>query len=330
MPEIQALHLCCGAGGTTLGFEQANIHTKYAFDFNPIAVEAHRVNFPEAACELRDIQELSAADLPEVNVWTCGIPCEPFSLSGKMLREADPRDISFELIRLIEEAHRQSSSPDYLFFENVPPYINSVAATALRETVRRCGYHIFEAIFAHANYGVPQNRRRWHMIAGKQGYAPVPVHTHANKANLFGLAPWVSFGAIRDRDAAHDLSVLTPRALKGVLRRQRRKVSSAMKHGNAPYNVMSVIEDDDMLPTVTSSWAKSLARNQMVSIACACNGHWYYRAPTELEVRRAQGFPDRFIFPGNKRERWEMIGRAVPPPFAKAVGLAIQKHHNGR
>lgn len=55
-----------------------------------------------------------------------------------------------------------------------------------------------------------------------------------------------------------------------------------------------MLEDDDMMPTVTASWYKSMARNQVVAIACRSGNHWYYRAPNEVEVRRAQGFPDIF------------------------------------
>lgn len=37
-----------------------------------------------------------------------------------------------------------------------------------------------------------------------------------------------------------------------------------------------------------------------------------------------QGFPERWVFAGKtKRSRWSMIGQAMPPPLAEAVGRSI-------
>ena len=43
------------------------------------------------------------------------------------------------------------------------------------------------------------------------------------------------------------------------------------------------------------------------------------------ELRRLCGFPDDFVLTGSYAERWERLGRAVPPPMYRAVGEAIAK-----
>jgi len=43
------------------------------------------------------------------------------------------------------------------------------------------------------------------------------------------------------------------------------------------------------------------------------------------ECRRAQSFPDHYIFYGTQAQRYHQVGDAVPPLLARAVALAIKK-----
>ncbi len=43
------------------------------------------------------------------------------------------------------------------------------------------------------------------------------------------------------------------------------------------------------------------------------------------ESARAQGFPDRVRFIGELSSRYQQVGNAVPPPLARAIGLAIME-----
>lgn len=320
---MNAIHLCCGTGGTTHGFEAAGIETAYAFDSNPIVVETHQANFPDSPCQVKDIRTTHATELPVANVWTCGIPCAPYSMAGARLQDKDPRDISPELRRLITEA---IYPPQYIFLENVPPYINSSARNHLLETLSQCSYHYHDAIYTHADFGVPQTRKRWHLIASLRGPVPNPEPTHSSAPTFFMLKPWVTFGQIREHNPQR-IQCLSPTALRGLLRRQRRKTNVAIERNTGAYNVIQVVTDDTIMPTVTAAGYKGLARNQTIAIGCesSVNGSriYYFRAPTQAEIMRAQTFPPDFQFPCNKRQRYEMIGRAVPPLFAKAVALAI-------
>jgi DNA (cytosine-5)-methyltransferase 1 len=47
------------------------------------------------------------------------------------------------------------------------------------------------------------------------------------------------------------------------------------------------------------------------------------RAITPREAARMQGFPDDYRFLGNRMDVRTQIGNAVPPPLARAAGLAI-------
>lgn len=45
---------------------------------------------------------------------------------------------------------------------------------------------------------------------------------------------------------------------------------------------------------------------------------------TLLELRRICGFPDDFVLTGTYAQRWERLGRAVPPPMMRAVAEALR------
>lgn len=321
---MNAIHLCCGAGGITLGFERAGIKTALAFDIQEVAVETHKANFPQAPAEVLDIRFVQASDLPAVDVWTCGIPCSEYSLAG--LRTMDDA-VSWELARLLNGSVEAGNAPSYLFLENVREYKNSNAAQAVRDAVDRAGLLQKEAIFKHANYGVAQVRKRWHLLAGADS-VPCPEPTHAEYPNLFGLIPWVTFGEIRQKlEDIEDPKFMSAVALTGIIRRQRRKTQVGVDKNCGVHACLYVVKDDDMMYTMMASSYKGLSRNQAVVVAeeATFNGvKWVgFREPTELEWRRSQGLPDDFIVCGNKRQRYEQVGRAVAPSMAEAVAKAM-------
>jgi DNA (cytosine-5)-methyltransferase 1 len=48
------------------------------------------------------------------------------------------------------------------------------------------------------------------------------------------------------------------------------------------------------------------------------------RGFTVREAARIQGFPDSFIFSGNERDQYRLIGNAVPPPIANCLAVEIR------
>jgi DNA (cytosine-5)-methyltransferase 1 len=325
--ELTAIHLCCGAGGGSLGLEQAGIKTTWAFDLDANSVASHQANFPHAPADVRDIRNLHIDDIPQADVWVCGVPCGPFSVAGRKLEEKDERDISSDLARLLKASSGRPNAPRYVFLENVPPYGKSKSAALVCSALREAGFiSIFEEVFIHADFGVCQKRRRWHLIASKVAPAPFPLPTNGKEGNgaLIGLPRWVEFRAIRERFVEKP-RFLSQRALEGVLRRQKSKgLSAGLRGDKSAYNVLYIVGDDDLMPTVLAAWGKGLSRNQAVVIF----DDYRFRMPTMKETTRCQGFPDGFLFLGTLEEQYQQVGQAIPPPFAEAVGLALVAHAN--
>lgn len=330
MTALTSIQMCCGAGGMTLGLENAGIRTALAFDLDSSAIVTHEANFPQVPTSIRDIRKTKISDIPAADVWAMGVPCGPFSQAGKRLKEKDERDISPDLARLLEESAGRANGPRYVFLENVALYAKSAGASLVRKALRQAGFRsILEDVFTYADFGVCQTRRRWHLFASKTPPVFFPIPTHMKEGGdaggLIMRPPWVYFRDIRERFVENP-RYLSAHALNGVLRRQKSKALSAgLKGDKSSYNVLYIVDDDDLMPTVLASWGKGLSRNQAVVVF----DDYRYRMPTMRETTRSQGFPDSFEFCGTLETQYQHVGQAVPPPFAFAAGLAIVAHADG-
>src|SRR4051794_10299045 len=95
------IDLFCGAGGLSLGFEQAGFDVVAAVEYDPVHAATHEFNFPNARTICGDVSTLSAGDLRsaaieglerhghDAQLWGGrpdvlfgGPPCQGFSLIG--------------------------------------------------------------------------------------------------------------------------------------------------------------------------------------------------------------------------------------------------------
>lgn len=178
-----AIDLFAGAGGLSLGFEQAGFDIAAAVEIDPIHCAVHEYNFPKCATLCRDISGLTgdeirqAADLGtrEVDVVIGGAPCQGFSLIGHRALD-DPRNaLVGHFARIVFELR-----PKYFVFENVKGLTIGSHKRFLDEVMaefERSGYkveHSYRVLNA-AEYGVPQDRRRLFLWGARRGL-PLPTY----------------------------------------------------------------------------------------------------------------------------------------------------------
>lgn len=169
--------LFAGAGGMTLGFEQAGFDVLAAVELDPIHCATHEYNFPFWSILCRSVEDITGAEIrsrsaignSQIDVVFGGSPCQGFSLIGKRALD-DPRNsLVFHFLRLVLELQ-----PKYFVFENVPGLTVGKHRQFLLEIIAefsRAGYEV-EAnykVLNAANYGVPQDRARLFLLGCRQG-----------------------------------------------------------------------------------------------------------------------------------------------------------------
>lgn len=175
--------LFAGAGGMTLGFEQAGFDVLAAVEIDPIHCATHAYNFPFWSILCKNIVDTTAAEIREkskigerdIDVVFGGPPCQGFSLMGK--RELDdPRNsLVFHFLRLVLEL-----KPKYFVMENVRGMTlgnHKLFLEKLIDEFKKNGYNVEEnyQILNAAHYGVPQHRERLFLLGCRQDL-PLPQY----------------------------------------------------------------------------------------------------------------------------------------------------------
>src|SRR6266404_3966232 len=219
------IDLFAGAGGMSLGFEQAGFDIAAAVDYDPIHCATHEFNFANCATICRSVTDIDGSyirnkaklDNRDIDVVFGGAPCQGFSLIGKRALD-DPRNsLVHHFVRLVAELR-----PKYFVFENVKGLTIGEHKRFLEEIIEafvKKGYSVEQnyQVLNAADYGVPQDRRRLFLYGARRGYAlpkyPEPSHYRKNgKPNPAKLkeTPTV-IDAIGDLPEAEDFEVLLER-----------------------------------------------------------------------------------------------------------------------
>ena len=88
VPRPWAIDLFCGAGGLSLGLEEAGFNVIAAADSDAVALETHRSNIGGLTCQLNladpwpFVEFLRTRGVSRVDVVAGGPPCQPFSRAG--------------------------------------------------------------------------------------------------------------------------------------------------------------------------------------------------------------------------------------------------------
>jgi len=171
-----AISLFAGAGGCSLGFQQAGFDIRFATDIDRDAVESYRRNFAGTPCEVADVRDLGPEMLldkvclrsGELDILLGGPPCQGFSSAGMKSAE-DPRNsLVRHYVRLLEGIR-----PKWFVMENVEGLLTNDGGLHVRDAVEaflNAGYSVnLEKVYAQG-YGVPQRRKRVLIVGNRLGH----------------------------------------------------------------------------------------------------------------------------------------------------------------
>lgn len=327
---LTVVDLFAGAGGFTLGFQEAGFVPIFAVEFDKYAAETYEANFGPH-CTNADINTVKS--FPKADVIIGGPPCQGFSNLGAHIPN-DPRNQLWRhYVRAVGE-----SLPMVFVVENVPPLLGSEEGQELMRETRKLGYQVEGRILNSADYGAAQIRKRTIIIGSRIGPVAFPEQTHVNpkKKDLTTrhLADWVTV-----RQVIGDLPLEPTGVSLHIGRNPTAKSLLRYKHippGGNRWNLPA-----DLMPECWKRKTKGgtdlfgrLHWNQpSVTIRTEFfkpeKGRYLHptanRPITHREAARIQGFPDDFQFEGSKIAIAKQIGNAVPVRLAHAIAQAVKQ-----
>lgn len=304
--KFKVLEICAGAGGQALGLEKAGFDMAAAAEIDKHACKTLSINRPSWEILEIDIKKLNGKDYKGVDILAGGVPCPPFSFAGKQLGADDDRDLFPEALRLASEIQ-----PSAIMLENVRGFASDKFIgyrTKLFQQLAKLGYRITWRVLNSADYGVPQLRPRFILVALRPQFAdffqwPEPILQRGTVAEAIGDL-MLERGWTGGKTWLKKATSVAPTLVGG-----------SKKHGGA-----------DLGPTrAKRQWAELGVDGK--GIVDDPPGKDF---PSDIMPRltlrmaaRIQGFPDSWIFSGGKTASYRQIGNAFPPPIAEAVGKSI-------
>ena len=224
-----AIDLFSGAGGLSLGLEQAGFDMLAAIDIDPLHALAYRHNFPNTEVVCDDVESLSGESLRaaasrgahslgrtwngEVDCIAGGPSCQGFSSIGAK-DPADPRNsLVLQFARLVTEVR-----PRYFILENVPGLLSGPYKALLDRLIQQlsqAGYNLGDSPWTLDAYdfGVPQRRRRVFIVGARKGLA-APTRPAAERHVSAGeaIADLATLGRFPESSGAEAMT-LSPQEL---------------------------------------------------------------------------------------------------------------------
>jgi DNA (cytosine-5)-methyltransferase 1 len=355
------IDLFAGAGGLSLGFEQAGFDVVAAVEIDPIHCATHEFNFPNCATLCRDVSKLSGGEIRaaagigkrDVDAVFGGAPCQGFSMIGQRALD-DPRNsLVKHFVRIVREI-----SPRYFVFENVKGLTLGTHKRFLDELVRALSrdydillpYRVLNA----ADHGVPQDRRRLFLVGARKGFG-LPVYPDTAKRITCAEA----IADIPDAEQFRELlwtdsveaDFRTPSAYARLLRETGNKPSHLGYRRRYDPHLLTSSARAEHTPLSRKRFAATepgrtepVSRFHKLDPHGVCNTlragtntdrgaftsprpiHYLYnRCITVREAARLHSYPDWFRFHVTKWHGFRQIGNSVPPMLARAVAGEIVK-----
>lgn len=345
--ELTAIGLFSGICGIEIGLQRAGFHSRAALDLDPVASDVSTQNRTNLCLETYvtgDINEylperlLEEASLKagEVSVLAGGPPCQPFSKSGRRLGAADERGLLFK--RYLE--YLAVMKPAAFVLENVRGLFSSRGGEDFRLVLKEfddSGYTVYWRILDAANFGVPQFRQRLFLVGFREQFAfDWPAETHgdhrAREETLFPSdLPFVTVSdAIEDLAATEEAPKLAGR-YAGLLEDipeglNYSHYTSERGHPNPLFEWRSkfwyfLLKTDRNRPSLTIQAYPGSNTGPF---------HWLNRRLSIREMLRLQSFPDWFAVAKAYFVAHRLIGNAVPPLLAEAIGRRIRESLDAR
>ena len=301
-------------------------------------------NFQKAEFFLKDIRDLKHLDLPLVSpesrkqplLFSACAPCQPFTKQRTTRDREDQRATLLDAIHPIIEVFR----PSYVLLENVAGIQKvdrkNAPVDAFIRLLESLGYKYDTGILKAQDFGVPQHRRRFVLLASLVGPIRLPEATHGpGTANpeletvwkwIEGL-PSLEAGQRCEKIANHCAANLSQLNLERI-----RATPPGCGRESWPKHLRLDCHKNyqghtDVYGRLRKDRPAAALTTRCISLSNGRYGHpEQHRALSVREAARLQTFDDSFEFFGSMGSMARQIGNAVPVKLANAIGKHVLRH----
>jgi DNA (cytosine-5)-methyltransferase 1 len=344
--EIVGVDLFSGAGGLSLGAIMAGVDVRLAIEKDKYAAETYIYNHPRTAMINTDIRNVKKIDVKvkkgSIKLLFGGPPCQGFSTSNQRTRnkENEANWLFKEFIRLAK-----TWEPDWIIFENVRGIVETERKFFLEIIIKsfeKIGYICSWKVLKASDFGIPQTRSRFFLIASKQGYRLDIPDTRKDNASVAVKEAIEDLPSLKS-GANMDFMNYTGDPTSDYIRQLRGNLSGCTGH-LVTRNSELVLKRYNYIPA-GGNWEdipEDLMKNYKDKNRCHTGIYhrlhpdspsvtignyrkamlihpWENRGLSVREAARIQSFPDTYEFRGSIGFQQQQVSNAVPPLLAKEV-----------
>jgi DNA (cytosine-5)-methyltransferase 1 len=344
MKKLKAVDFFCGAGGMSCGFSQAGVKILAGIDIERQFEHTYKANHNGAKFINRDITQYLPAELEnEIQLRKYDddlifIGCSPCQYWSQI--NTDKRKSSYTN-NLIHDFQRfiKYFMPGFIVVENVPGILNSTNNHVLLDFLDFLTFHKYQFeynIINTSNYGVPQIRKRFVLIASRvkenisfpQSTEKLTDMTVANFIGVKNGFPEILDGNNDPSEFKHSTARLTEINKRRILATPKNG-GSRLSWKNDPTLQLKAYEGkDNIFSSVYGrmSWDKPSPTITTRFIATSCGRFTHPNEDRGISLREGatlQTFPKDYIFIGGIVSVAKQIGNAVPPEMARRIAQSI-------
>ncbi|SDX51801.1 DNA cytosine methyltransferase [Aequorivita viscosa] len=346
--KLKAVDFFCSGGGMSYGIQEAGIQILAGIDFDENCKETYEANIKGAEFIHADVFDLKEKELESrlslkknddsLVLIGCS-PCQFWSIINTT------KEKSKKSKNLLIEFHRFVSyfNPGYVIVENVPGVLRKKEESGLNEFIvwlEKKGYKVHFEVHEVSNYGVPQHRKRFTLIANRISQIELkPLAVEGKKITVRDVLgekngfPKITQGHKDNTEFMHTVAGLNALNLE--------RLSLTPKDGGTR---MAYVNDERLAPPCHyrktdgfkdiygRMWWDKPSPTITTKFFSFSNGRFGHpeenRAISIREGAVLQSFPKTYKFKGTSVAGIaRMIGNAVPPKYAIAIGKAIIQNH---
>lgn len=343
--SFKAIDFFCGGGGMTCGLRQAGIDVIAGVDFDKNAKETYEFNNPGSKFIDKDIKNLwsnyfernfGVKKNDDRLIMVGCSPCQYYSIIHTDHSKAEmSRGLLINFARFIEYYR-----PGYVLVENVPGIATNKETVLYRflDKLDSLGYkNIVKDVVDMSQYGVPQSRRRFSLIATRLEGVKVSLPQKSDKvltvANVLGERngfPKINAGHKDATDFQHTVAGLNEVSLKRMSLTPHNGGNRLSWADQPELQLRCYIGKDDIFKdNYGRMWWDRPSPTITTKFFNISNGRFAHpeedRAISIREGATLQTFPKNFVFKTNSiANAARIIGNAVPCEYAKKLGQLIQ------